>query len=106
MNDETSEYPTSSATLVTLSPAPSRSSATSSVALGGSPRGGPHVDESKLPPPDRLADGIDVVDLESARLVRVLTNGPSNDVTVIDVETKSVLKRIPAGASPWGIAVR
>src|SRR5215831_16642733 len=33
------------------------------VALSGSPIGGPGVDESKLPPPDRTADGIGVVDL-------------------------------------------
>jgi YVTN family beta-propeller protein len=33
------------------------------VALSGSPRGGPNVDESTLPPPDRSADGIGVVDV-------------------------------------------
>ena len=32
------------------------------VALSGSPRGGPGVDESKLPPGDRTADGVGVVD--------------------------------------------
>jgi PQQ-dependent catabolism-associated beta-propeller protein len=32
-------------------------------------------------------------------------NGPSNDVSVIDVATLTVTKRIPAGTSPWGIAV-
>jgi len=31
------------------------------VALSGSPIGGPNVDESKLPPPDRRYDGIGVV---------------------------------------------
>ena len=36
------------------------------VALSGSPMGGPNVDESKLPPPDRRYDGIGVVDLEGA----------------------------------------
>ena len=35
------------------------------VALSGSPRGGPGVDESKLPPGDRTADGVGVVDLEN-----------------------------------------
>src|SRR5689334_13829872 len=30
------------------------------VALSGSPIGGPNVDESKLPPPDKKADGIGV----------------------------------------------
>src|SRR4051812_4999976 len=38
------------------------------VALSGSPRGGPGVDESKLPPPDRAADGIGVVDLKAGKL--------------------------------------
>ncbi len=33
------------------------------VALSGSPRGGPGIDESKLPPGDRTADGVGVVDL-------------------------------------------
>jgi YVTN family beta-propeller protein len=35
------------------------------VALSGTPRGGPNVDESTLPPPDRSADGIGVVDIAS-----------------------------------------
>jgi YVTN family beta-propeller protein len=32
-------------------------------------------------------------------------NGPSNDVSVIDGETFEVIKRIPAGNSPWGVAI-
>jgi YVTN family beta-propeller protein len=32
-------------------------------------------------------------------------NGPSNDVTVVDTESLEVLKRIPAGELPWGVAV-
>ena len=45
------------------------------VALSGSPRGGPGVDESKLPPPDRSADGVGVVDLVARKLVRTLPSG-------------------------------
>lgn len=45
------------------------------VALSGSAKGGPHVDESTLPPPDRAADGIGVVDLAARRLLRVLPGG-------------------------------
>ncbi len=45
------------------------------VALSGSPRGGPGVDESKLPPPDRSADGIGVVDLAARKLVTTLSGG-------------------------------
>src|SRR5215475_6510971 len=33
------------------------------IALSGSPIGGPGVDESTLPPPDKKADGIGVVDV-------------------------------------------
>jgi len=32
-------------------------------------------------------------------------NGPSNDVSVIDAATHRVIKKIPAGGSPWGIAI-
>jgi YVTN family beta-propeller protein len=42
------------------------------VALSGSPIAGPGVDESKLPPADKGADGIGVVDLRSLKLLRVL----------------------------------
>ncbi|HTB60919.1 MAG TPA: beta-propeller fold lactonase family protein, partial [Polyangia bacterium] len=45
------------------------------VALSGSPRGGPGVDESKLPPGDRTADGVGVVDLASHKLLRTLESG-------------------------------
>ncbi|MEQ1871617.1 MAG: hypothetical protein ABL961_16500, partial [Vicinamibacterales bacterium] len=40
------------------------------IALSGSPAAPPGVDESKLPPPDRTADGIGVVDIASMKLVR------------------------------------
>jgi YVTN family beta-propeller protein len=42
------------------------------VALSGSPIAGPGVDESKLPPADRSADGIGVVDAVQLKLLRVL----------------------------------
>src|SRR6187551_1290816 len=45
------------------------------VALSGSPVAGPGVYESKLPPPDRSADGIGVVDIAQRKLVRVLESG-------------------------------
>src|SRR5262245_46611410 len=50
----------------------SRDGKTLFVALSGSPKGGPGVDESKLPPPDRTADGIGIVDLGSLKLLRTL----------------------------------
>jgi YVTN family beta-propeller protein len=42
------------------------------VALSGSPIAGPGVDESKLPPADRSADGVGVVDATQLKLLRVL----------------------------------
>ena len=45
------------------------------VALSGSPFAPPGVEEKTLPPPDRSADGIGVVDVRTLRLVRV----PSTD---------------------------
>lgn len=32
-------------------------------------------------------------------------NGSSNDVSVIDPEAGSVVAHIPAGGSPWGVAI-
>jgi YVTN family beta-propeller protein len=46
------------------------------VALSGSPAAPPGVDEKTLPPPDRKADGIGVVDIRKRKIVRVLTSGP------------------------------
>jgi YVTN family beta-propeller protein len=33
------------------------------------------------------------------------TNGNSNDVSVIDVEDLKVIKSIPVGELPWGVAI-
>jgi YVTN family beta-propeller protein len=32
-------------------------------------------------------------------------NGPSNDVSVVDTDTLSVVKKIPVGKSPWGVTL-
>jgi YVTN family beta-propeller protein len=32
-------------------------------------------------------------------------NGPSNDVSVVDVATRAVTARIAVGQSPWGVAI-
>ncbi len=96
------------------------------VALSGSPRGGPGVDESKLPPADRKADGIGVIDLASARLLRTLPSGQdpesfdisadgkrlfvSNEETaemsVIDIAAGTVTARVPVGLEPEGVTLR
>lgn len=96
------------------------------VALSGSPNAPPGVDESKLPPPDRTADGIGVVDLARHKLVRTLPGGQdpeafdlssdgktlyisneeTSEVTVLDVATGKVLKKIPVGREPEGVTFR
>jgi YVTN family beta-propeller protein len=96
------------------------------VALSGSPRGGPNVDESKLPPADRSADGIGVVDLVDKKLVRTLPSGQdpeafdlsldgktlyvSNEETaelsVVDLESGKIIRKIPVGKEPEGVTLR
>ncbi|HEY1698037.1 MAG TPA: beta-propeller fold lactonase family protein [Polyangiaceae bacterium] len=96
------------------------------VALSGSPRGGPGVDESKLPPADRSADGIGVVDLVARKLLNTFPSGQdpeafdlspdgqtlyvSNEETaemsVLDVVSGTVRKRVPVGREPEGVTVR
>lgn len=96
------------------------------VALSGSPRGGPGIDESKLPPPDRSADGIGVVDLESLVLERVLESGPdpesfdlapngkqllvSNEdaarASILDVASGRPSATVGVGEEPEGVAIR
>ena len=34
------------------------------------------------------------------------TNGVSNDISVIDVEEREVIKSVPVGQLPWGVAVK
>src|SRR5262245_9166496 len=48
----------------------SRDGSTLYVAVSGSPKAPPGVDESTLPPPDRDADGIAELDLRTGRLVK------------------------------------
>src|SRR6185369_4237005 len=96
------------------------------VALSGSPRGGPNVDESTLPPADRSADGIGVVDLVERKLIRTLPSGQdpesfdlskdgktlfvSNEetaeLTVLDLESGKIARRVPVGKEPEGVSVR
>jgi len=30
-------------------------------------------------------------------------NGPSNDISVVDIATNTVTKKIKAGGGPWGV---
>ena len=96
------------------------------VALSGSPIAGPGVDESKLPPADRSADGIGVIDLTTGKLTRVLKSGQdpeafdlspdgarlfvSNEdaaeMSVVDVATGTVQSRVKVGEEPEGVTMR
>src|SRR5258708_6874546 len=93
------------------------------IALSGSPLAGPGVDESKLPPADKSADGIGVFDVQRNKLVRIIQSGsdPENfDLTkdgrtiivsneddgkasFVDVATGKVVKSVPVGEEPEGV---
>jgi len=96
------------------------------IALSGSPFAGPDVDESKLPPPDRSADGIGVIDVATQKLDRMLRAGTDPEqlavsfdgkqvyianedaavLSVLDAATGSVVASIKVGDEPEGVAVR
>jgi YVTN family beta-propeller protein len=93
------------------------------IALSGSPIAPPGVDESKLPPPDRSADGIGVFDISQMKLAKVIHAGTdpeqlaiSNDGTriyvanedaamasVVDVATGNILHKVEVGGEPEGV---
>lgn len=96
------------------------------VALSGSPMAPPGVDEKTLPPPDRKADGIGVVDIRAGKLLRVIPGGSDPEqlavsrdgkwifvanedaaqTSVIDVEDGSLVAAIPVGGEPEGVDLR
>lgn len=93
------------------------------VALSGSPIGGPGVDESTLPPPDKNADGIGVFDVQQNKLLRLIKSGsdPENfdlskdgkllyvsnedagGASVLDLATEKVLASFETGDEPEGV---
>ena len=96
------------------------------VALSGSPIAGPGVDESKLPPADRAADGIGVIDLASGTLVRkyqsgqdpeafalskdgrtlFISNEETAELSVLDLESGAIKARVKIGEEPEGVTTR
>jgi hypothetical protein len=60
------------------------------IALSGSPIAGPGVDESKLPPADRKADGIGVVDLRAMKVSRIMSSGPDPETFAMSPDEKTV----------------
>src|SRR4051812_9777704 len=96
------------------------------VALSGSPKGGPGVDESTLPPPDRASDGIGELDVATGKRLRILSSGQdpesfdlsrdggtlwvSNEETaqasIVDVAAGKVRATVAVGAEPEGVRLR
>jgi YVTN family beta-propeller protein len=96
------------------------------VALSGSPIGGPGVDESTLPPADRAADGIGLVELPGGALVRkyqsgqdpesfaispdgktlYVSNEDAAEMSVLDLESGNIRGRVKVGEEPEGVTVR
>ncbi|HEY9425901.1 MAG TPA: beta-propeller fold lactonase family protein [Gemmatimonadaceae bacterium] len=92
------------------------------VAVSGSPRGGPGVDESKLPPPDRSKDGIAIVDLATKDVRRLpggndpesfdmskdgntiyVSNEDAGTATVVDVPSGKIIATVKVGDEPEGV---
>jgi len=93
------------------------------VALSGSPMAGPGVDESKLPPADKAADGIGVVDVAARKLDRILrgvsdpeqlavsadgqllfvASEDRGELVVLASADGAVRARIPVGAEAEGV---
>jgi YVTN family beta-propeller protein len=93
------------------------------VALSGSPMAPPGTDESKLPPPDRTADGIGIVDIAARKVATVLTSGTdpeqislsadgsrvfvSNEdagvASIIDVASSKIIGDVKVGGEPEGV---
>jgi len=95
------------------------------VALSGSPLAPPGTDESKLPPPDRAADGIGIVDLATHKVLRIksgndpesfdvspdgktayVSNEDAGELTVLDLVGGKIVRRVKVGEEPEGVTVR
>ena len=96
------------------------------VALSGSPIAPPGTDESRLPPPDRTADGIGVVDLRQGKLLRVIPAGTDPEqlavsadgrwlfvanedagvASVINASDGRLLTTVKVGGEPEGVDLR
>ena len=95
------------------------------VALSGSPFAPPGVDESTLPPADKSADGIGIVDVKQRKVVRKLFGGSdpeqfavssdgrtmyvanedASGLSVIDLQSGKLVKTLPAGEEPEGVTI-
>ena len=96
------------------------------VALSGSPLAPPGTDQKSLPPPDRAADGIGVVDLATHKVLRIVKSGDdpesfdvsrdgktvyvsnedSGELTVLDLSSGRIVTRVKVGEEPEGVKLR
>jgi YVTN family beta-propeller protein len=95
------------------------------VALSGSPIAGPGVNTSKLPPADKGADGIGIVDLATLKLLRILrgvsdpeqlavsadgkrlyiASEDTGRAVVQDASTGATIASMPVGGEPEGVTL-
>src|SRR5947209_2788488 len=95
------------------------------VAVSGSPKAGPGIDEKTLPPADRSKDGIALIDLSTGKKTANLPGGVdpesfaiSNDgktiyvsnedggsLTVIDVGSGKITGTVKIGSEPEGVQI-
>ena len=93
------------------------------VALSGSPLSPPGTDPKTLPPPDRTADGVAVVDVKTHKVLRVIRCGEDPEqfdlskdgntlyvanedvakISVVDLKTDKVIANVPVGEEPEGV---
>ena len=63
------------------------------VALSGSPPAPPGIDESKLPPPDRTADGIGEIDADTYKVKRIIHAGNDPEQLAVSADGTRALRR-------------
>jgi PQQ-dependent catabolism-associated beta-propeller protein len=93
------------------------------VALSGSPIAGPHVKDQDLPPADKKADGIGMIDAVSGRVLGKFNSGSDpeqfslsrderflfvanedvGETSVIKLATRQIVKRLKTGYEPEGV---
>src|SRR3954447_13766390 len=93
------------------------------VALSGSPAAPPGVDESTLPPPDKSADGVGIIDATQNKLVRTLhagsdpeefdiskdgkllfvSNEDAGETSIVDLASGKVMDAFKVGEEPEGV---
>ena len=95
------------------------------VALSGSPKSPPGTDPATVPPADRAADGIGIIDLSNLKLTRTLpagqdpeffdvtgdgkrlwvSNEETAEATLVEVDGGRILRRVKVGEEPEGVTV-